>query len=247
MNFWIKQLLSSKPVQSLLYRLIRLYSWTFRFTIVNESEWIRHLKQGGRVLLCGWHQQFFSVIRHFNTYKPFSPSLMISQSRDGDLIAGVAQFTGWYPVRGSSSRGGKDALRVMISRLKENGLAGHIVDGPQGPAGIVKAGAIRLALSADAVIVPFYIDADRLWYFNSWDQFFIPKPFARVMLTFDAPIHLSQPEDESEFEMLRQKVERVMRRQIKVKQREGDDARSREKIKILKDNSRKVSKQNALD
>jgi hypothetical protein len=215
MNFWIKHLLSSISVQSLLYRLIRAYSWTFRFSVANETLWIEYLKQGGKVLLCGWHQQFFSVIRYFNKYRSFAPSLMISQSRDGDLIAGVAKFTGWHPVRGSSSRGGKEALKVMISRLKENGLAGHIVDGPQGPAGVVKAGAIRLALSADAVIVPFYIDTDRLWFFNSWDQFFIPKPFAKVTLTFDTPICLPQPENESEFEMLRQKVEKVMQRKLK--------------------------------
>jgi len=49
----------------------------------------------------------------------------------------------------------------------------------------VKAGAISIALAAEAVIVPFYVSADRAWYFNSWDKFFIPKPFARVTLRYD--------------------------------------------------------------
>ena len=50
-----------------------------------------YLKKGGRVLLCAWHQQFFAAIRHFQNYRDFKPALMISQSSDGGIIAGVAE------------------------------------------------------------------------------------------------------------------------------------------------------------
>jgi len=60
-----------------------------------------------------------------------------------------------------------------------------IVDGPKGPSGIVKAGAIRLAHAADAVIVPFSVSAEKAWYFNSWDKFLLPKPFSKVFLRFE--------------------------------------------------------------
>ena len=82
--------LTSRPALQLIYRIIRLYSATFRLTIENEQAWMDYVKGGGKVLLCTWHQQFFAAIRHFKSYSVFKPSLMISKSFDGEIIAGVA-------------------------------------------------------------------------------------------------------------------------------------------------------------
>ncbi len=205
-----KRALGSKWIQRFLYVCIRLYAWSFRVTVENEEEWKTHVHNGGRVLLCTWHQQFFSAIRYFKNYESYQPSLMISQSSDGDIIAGIARLSGWHPVRGSSSKDGRKALREMIMRLKAYGLAAHILDGPRGPIGKVKAGAIQLALLGDAVIVPFYASADRAWFFNSWDRFFIPKPFARVHLRFGAPVHLVRSKSATDFENQRKQLEDMM-------------------------------------
>jgi lysophospholipid acyltransferase (LPLAT)-like uncharacterized protein len=210
MNILLNKIIKSGWFQRFFYHFIRLYSWTFRFSVENEEEWMTHLKQGGRVMLCTWHQQFFSAIRYFRNYKAYNPALMISQSMDGDIIAGIAKRSGWFPVRGSSSKAGKESLMEMIVRLKLTGLAGHIMDGPRGPMGKVKAGAIRIAQEAEAVIVPFYINTNRAWFFKSWDRFFIPKPFARVKLTYGPMIHLTQSDSESDFESQRQKIEDIM-------------------------------------
>jgi len=56
----------------------------------------------------------------------------------------------------------------MVGQLERSGLAAHIVDGPKGPAGIIKAGVVSLARAAGAVVVPIYTSSDRAWYFNSW-------------------------------------------------------------------------------
>jgi lysophospholipid acyltransferase (LPLAT)-like uncharacterized protein len=210
-----KKILISGWFRLVLYKLIRLYSRTFRLAVENEDTWLSILRGGGKILICAWHQQFFSAIRYFKKYQDYKPSLMISRSIDGEIIAGVARCTGWNPVRGSSSRGGKSALRGMIQALKRTGLAAHVVDGPRGPVGVVKAGAIRLALETGAFIVPCYVTADRAWCFNSWDKFFIPKPFSNVKLRFDTPIKLEAPLSEAEFEALRQRVETVMRKELR--------------------------------
>ena len=73
---------------------------------------------------------------------------MISQSKDVEIVAKIAFRDGWNPVRDSSSKGGMEALKKMIANLKENKLAAHVIDGPKGPSGIVKAGVIRLAHAA---------------------------------------------------------------------------------------------------
>ena len=206
----LKKVVGTQAFHAVLYRFIRVYSSTFRLRIENEQKWLEHLEKGGRVVLCTWHQQFFSAIRHFQTYSRFKPSLMISKSADGELIANVAERSGWHTVRGSSSRDGGTALKEMILHLKRFRLAGHIVDGPRGPAGAVKAGVIQLARATDAIIVPFYTSADRAWYFNSWDKFFLPKPFARVVISFGQMIKLAPMGDASAFERQRLELERLM-------------------------------------
>jgi lysophospholipid acyltransferase (LPLAT)-like uncharacterized protein len=210
MAFNIRNILTTDLFIAFIYRFIRFYSSTFRLEIKNEKEWMDILQEGGRVLLCVWHQQFFSAIRHFRNYRDLKPALMISKSLDGEIIAGVAERTGWHAVRGSSSRGGSEALKEMIDHLKQSRFAAHIVDGPLGPAGEVKPGVIRLAHNADAAIIPFYTSADRAWYFNSWDSFFIPKPFAKVTLSFGKMIKFDPTEDPKLFENQRSYLEQIM-------------------------------------
>jgi lysophospholipid acyltransferase (LPLAT)-like uncharacterized protein len=197
-------------IQGSFYHIIRTYSRTWRLHVENEKPWLEYLQNGGRVLLCGWHQQFFAAIRHFKTYATYHPALMISQSKDGDIIAGIAEKSGWLAVRGSSSRSGGRALKVMIDHLNRSGLAAHIVDGPRGPAGVIKAGVVSLARATGAVVVPVYATSDRAWYFNSWDRFMLPKPFARVNLRFDEMIDLSSGESDEDFECHRARVQEIM-------------------------------------
>ncbi|MBW2277872.1 MAG: lysophospholipid acyltransferase family protein [Deltaproteobacteria bacterium] len=208
----LPRLITTRPAAVAAYALTRLYPRTFRYRIVGEDVWRSHLASGGRVLLAGWHQQFFPAIWHFKTYTDLNPSLMISRSRDGELISGVARRTGWYPVRGSSSSGGVQALEEMIERVRLTGFGGHVVDGPRGPAGRVKKGLIRLAQGAGAAIVPTYVTADRCWYARSWDRFMIPKPGARVTLRFADPIHLEATTDAATLEHQRLDIETLMRR-----------------------------------
>lgn len=204
------RLITSNMILALLYRFIRAYSWTFRLRMENEKEWMAYHAGGGAVLMCIWHQQFFAAIRHFKSYEAFSPSLMISKSKDGEIIAGIAERSGWKAVRGSSSTDGRQALVAMIDNLKRFRLAAHILDGPRGPAGRVKAGAIQLAHAAQAMIVPVYTAADKAWYFNSWDRFMLPKPFAKVTLRFGEMIDFNTANRKNDFEAQRLELENTM-------------------------------------
>ena len=210
MRIKIDRYLKSEAFISLFYGLVLLYSRTLRLKIENDKEWMDYRRNGGVVLLCTWHQQFFSAIVPFKNYKTFNPSIMISQSKDGEIVAKIALRSGWNPVRGSSSKGGSEALKKMIAHLKEKKLAAHIVDGPKGPAGIVKPGVIRLAHAANAVIVPFSVSAEKAWVFNSWDKFLLPKPFSKVFLRFGKMIKFDRVKDKEIFEKQRMKLEEIM-------------------------------------
>ncbi len=202
--------LLAQMFQNTFYYVIRAYSWTFRLRVENEKPWLNYLQNGGKILVCAWHQQFFSAVRYFKKYAPLYPGLMISQSKDGDVIARIAEKTGWHTVRGSSSKDGGLALKGMIDHLAQYGFAGHILDGPRGPAGVVKAGVIRLAQVTGVRVVPILISADRAWYFKSWDRFMLPKPFARVTIRYGEMLDLTSGPDEEDFERQRLKLQEIM-------------------------------------
>ena len=216
MRIKIDRFLTSEPFISFLYRFVQFYSWTFRLKVENEKEWMEYVKNGDAVLICCWHQQIFTGICYSPTFKIFKPCIMISQSKDGEIAAGVAKRAGWNPVRGSSSRGGVGAFKKMLYNFKETKIAAHIVDGPRGPSGKVKDGVIRLAHAANAVIVPGYAFAENGWYFNSWDKFLLPKPFSKVLVRFGKALKFDKMKDKKSLEKQRKQLEEIMLPALKV-------------------------------
>ncbi|HDS05508.1 MAG TPA: DUF374 domain-containing protein [Deltaproteobacteria bacterium] len=207
----LRKIVTTKFGGKVLYAIIRLYSATFRVKMENEPQWVEVLDKGGRVLLCIWHQHFFIAVRLLSKYRKYKPCVIISRSLDGDIATRIVEAGGVSVARGSSSRGGKAALKGMIEMLSKNGFGAHILDGPRGPAGVVKPGAIAIAYDADAVLVPASVHADRAWYMRSWDRFFIPKPFARITIRFYPKIKLPQLKNNNDFEKQRKKLENIMK------------------------------------
>jgi lysophospholipid acyltransferase (LPLAT)-like uncharacterized protein len=207
----LRYIARTRAAGNLIYWFARFYCATLRFKIENESQWINYYQQGGKVLLCLWHQQLFSTIQLLSKYKKHRPSVMISKSLDGDIAARISEAAGFFAVRGSSSRGGFAALKEMIKRVNRYRMGAHILDGPQGPAGVIKPGVIALANYSGAVIVPLVVIADRAWYLRSWDRFMIPKPFTLVEIKFGPEIELPEKMDENEYENQIKKLEQIMK------------------------------------
>ena len=207
----LRKIATTRIAGTFLYVMIRLYSATFRVKMENEAEWVETLEKGGRVLICLWHQQFFIAVRFLSRYKKYNPCVMISRSLDGDIGTRVVEAGGVSVARGSSSRGRSAALKGMIDMLKKSGLGAHILDGPRGPAGVVKTGAIAIAHGAEALIVPAFVTADRAWYARSWDRFLIPKPFARITVRFCSNITLPPLKNKDDFESQRKNLENILR------------------------------------
>ncbi len=188
------------------YFLLNVYSKTLELKVENSEEVLDHVKKGGRFIMASWHQRFFGGFFLPKVLR-MRPCIMISRSRDGDFIANVVSRIGWEPVRGSGSRGGKEALREMVAGVIENKIGGHIVDGPTGPPGIVKAGIIALAQATGAAITPTCVSYENPWIFNSWDRFMVPKPFSGVLLRFGPLEKVPMDMNEKQFEQCRITVE----------------------------------------
>jgi lysophospholipid acyltransferase (LPLAT)-like uncharacterized protein len=191
----------------LAHNIIRAYLGMIRKTIIGEENIMHVLEDEQKVVIAILHQRMFGVIDYAKRFGRFSLAAIISQSRDGDMIAEVVTRLHFHPIRGSSSKGGKEALEAVVGYLACHPAAVHAVDGPRGPKGIVKAGIIKIAQRSGALIYPVYISTNRAWILKSWDHFLIPKPFSRVLIRWGEPILVPEHLPEAEFEPLRRRIE----------------------------------------
>lgn len=203
-----KRLLSDRLFVYLGFAFIKTISSTYRIKIVHPEIELNILKKGFVPIYASWHQRFFPGITFFATRRPIS--IMISQSRDGELIANIANLLGWHAVRGSSSRDGIRALHEIREKVRQGYKVGHIVDGPRGPFGVVKPGLLKIAQYSEMPILPTIISSQRKWIFNSWDRFMIPKPFSRVIISFGDEIYIPKHLKNIDFEDKRLSIESVL-------------------------------------
>lgn len=185
-------------------------AWLIGRSLRWEEEGREHLaaaRASGRpVLFLFWHNRLLHLCYRLSRERLV---MMVSQSRDGDLIARVAHDQGIASVRGSTSRGGALAARAMARTMKNRGLCGGITpDGPRGPRYVVQPGAILVARLAGALIVPVALGFSRKKIFSSWDAFQLPWPFARARLVFGEPVILPEIEGAAAFEGCRSDIER---------------------------------------
>lgn len=211
----IKYFFLNTLLTSIIFRILNLYTMTLRVQFEGMEKIQKHLESGGKIIVPSWHQRFFAGFFLPKIFE-LSPCIMISRSRDGDFISKVVQRIGWIPARGSSSRGGREALRAMVQGVNENKIGGHIVDGPTGPPRIIKPGLISLAQSANAVICPAFVAYEKAWIANSWDRFMVPKPFSRILLRFGSIITVPEITGDDQFELFRKQVEEYMIREYEV-------------------------------
>jgi lysophospholipid acyltransferase (LPLAT)-like uncharacterized protein len=135
-----------------------------------------------RCLYASWHCNLWHVSR---TLSRQGMNVLVSQHRDGELIARMLAGIGYVPVRGSSTRGGARALRDL-TRLARSGKGDLIVtvDGPRGPAQEPKEGILFAASRTGLPIVPVGLAVNRAWRARSWDRTIVGKPWARATVTY---------------------------------------------------------------
>ena len=119
-------------------------------------------------------------------YRGWDLAVMISRHHDGEVISRIARGLGFHTARGSTFDGARAALRDMLEYAKEPRGLVITPDGPRGPANTVAPGALFLAAAGRRKLVACGFACSKAWYVEgSWDRMMIPKPFARVVISFD--------------------------------------------------------------
>lgn len=167
--------------------VIRALASTWRYRVIN-GEPLRDLRaRGVPVVLALWHGQMLVPLWH---HRGQGIAILISEHRDGEIIAQVAHALGLRTVRGSTSRGGGRALVGLTRELTTGHDIAVTPDGPRGPAESFAAGTVVAAQRAGAPIVAIGVHAPRAWRLRSWDRFLIPKPFSRVHIAYSDPTYV---------------------------------------------------------
>ncbi len=139
---------------------------------------------------CYWHQNHVLCSEVMRSWirRGFRACFLISSSVDGEVPARIARAWGAEVIRGSANQTGALALRDMQKMMKKGVSIVTTADGPNGPKYEFKPGAVLMARIGGTPLVPLACAADRAWYLNRWDDFMIPKPFARVVYAIGEPI-----------------------------------------------------------
>ncbi|HEX6925478.1 MAG TPA: lysophospholipid acyltransferase family protein [Longimicrobiaceae bacterium] len=163
----------------------------------------------GRLLPCAYYHRHHGL------------ATLISRHRDGDYIAGVVEKWGFRVVRGSSSRGGASALLQMVRLLREGVGLAVTPDGPRGPRQKMKTGPLFAAQRAGVPLIPVTAGTRQAWWFEGWDRFLVPRPFARIHLAYGEPLFVPPEAGESEIQRLAAQLEQSLNELTARVDREG--------------------------
>ena len=182
-----------KLVPYLVYAYVTFVGWTTRSRVLNAGIPEKIHAGGERFIYAFWHQrQVFFTWSH----RDAEAAVLVSKSKDGEMIADTMRLSRIDAVRGSSSRGGAAAAREMVEILRSGRDVGITPDGPKGPARKVKEGAVRVAQLSGMPIVPIANAlSNKLEFAKAWDRFQVPLPFGRSVVTYGEPVRVGPDDD----------------------------------------------------
>jgi lysophospholipid acyltransferase (LPLAT)-like uncharacterized protein len=187
---------------------VRLLGATWRIRRTNTAAVDAWLAAGGRCIYTIWHSQILATMYD---YRDLSVGGLVSQSRDGELVARVIERLGFATARGSSTRGGQEGFQEMVRLAREGHSLVITPDGPRGPRERVKPGVVRLASVTGLQVLPVSCVSRGEWRADSWDGFRVPRPFARVLVAYGDLIEVPGGLDAAAAESWRVRIEDVLR------------------------------------
>lgn len=184
-KFWFLQHIVVPP----LWWLVQLYFKSWRIDAEERRLVLDAIERESPLPVVFWHTHLIlanGVLYRFRKGFRTRFSILLSPSKDGDLVAGILHSQGHTTVRGSSS---KSAVRSLVALRKEIERCQSLcipVDGPQGPRGVPKEGVVLLTKAQkNTTALLLFFHAKNCKFLGSWDKTMIPPPFAKVSVQFD--------------------------------------------------------------
>ena len=172
--------------------LLRASGAVTRLRLLHLERDVEAVKNHGSVIYALWHGRMWLLAARFPRR---GVGVLVSLSEDGEVIASILSRLRLSPVRGSSSRGGDEAMRRMEAWIREGRSVAITPDGPRGPRHMAHLGAVALAARTGKPILPLGAAARPAWTLGSWDAFQIPRPGSRAVITVGEPLFVPGSDD----------------------------------------------------
>lgn len=184
---------------------IRLVYATSRWQTVGGEHPRRYWDAGEPFICCFWHGRL--MMMHKIWPRGFPIHVLISQHRDGRLIARTIEHFGVSTIAGSTSRGASAAYRAILRALAAGESVCFTPDGPRGPRMRMSPGIIATASRTGRPILCGTYSTTRRRLLNSWDRFLVPLPFGRGVFVCSPPIFVPRDADAEALERARREAE----------------------------------------
>ena len=172
--------------------ILRVSGATTRLRFLHMERESAAVTKDKSVIYAMWHGRMWLLASRFPRR---GVGVLVSLSEDGDVIARILSRLRLVPVRGSSSRGGDEALRELEKWVTDGRSAAITPDGPRGPRHVAHMGAVALAARTGKPIVPLGAAASPAWTLKSWDKFQVPKPGSRAVIAVGEPFYVPGSSD----------------------------------------------------
>jgi lysophospholipid acyltransferase (LPLAT)-like uncharacterized protein len=200
----LKIRLAGRVLPALIYRIVRLLYASMRIRVVGGEIPRQFHDRGEGVIVVFWHNRL--LMCPF-AYMGKDMNVLVSRHGDGEIMVNAMKGFGFRPVRGSSSKGGAEALRELVRLVLNNSDLGITPDGPRGPREEVKLGVAHVARITGRPILPLSFASSRSKRFNSWDRFLLPYPFSRGVFVWGEPLYSRKGEP---LEVFRLRIEEAL-------------------------------------
>jgi lysophospholipid acyltransferase (LPLAT)-like uncharacterized protein len=209
----MRRIVRSEPVRRIGAWLVAFYFRivyaTCRWQIIGDEAIREGLKIHRAGIGCFWHGRMLAMPqywgRHWSDRLPLK--MLISQHRDGQLVAWAIEYLGYQTITGSTNKGGAQALREIVRAVKSGISVAITPDGPKGPRMRAAPGVITAARFANAPILPITFSAWPSRTLGTWDKFLVVLPFARGVVLVGEPILVPPDADAATCEAYRQLLE----------------------------------------
>ena len=215
-----KRLMRSSFIAHLIGWLIAAYmvmiKYSTRWEVIYAERAEPIIKSGDGLIALTWHSRFLMLNSAWKKNYAL-PHVLISRSRDGEIVAQTTKYLGLKSIRGSSkklghkkAKGGAKASRHMIEAIESGGCIVITPDGPRGPRQRLGHGPLRLAKLSGAPLLPCTFSVSRRKQFDSWDKFILPLPFGRGQIIWGSAVQISPDATEEDIETVRVQIEDEM-------------------------------------
>jgi lysophospholipid acyltransferase (LPLAT)-like uncharacterized protein len=217
-DLMMKAILNSGPFQASLGAVLGAYMGLVKATTRWERRGLEHVEpvwaSGHGVITTFWHSRILLAVALWpSNAQP--PAVLISRSKEGNVVADAARRHGVAAVRGSSlnqrktdkQKGSVGAFREMARQVKSGGCMALTPDGPRGPRMRAGVGAVKLARATRAKVLPCAWSTRHAVRFNSWDRFVLPLPFGRGVIVYAEPVDIDPKADDDAIELARATLE----------------------------------------